>query len=150
MPYVDPEAAARLASGLTVPHMDNAGELNYVLTQVVVSYLHERAGDTFETVRYAMLNDIVGAMAGALAEFQRRVVAPYEQRRAAENGDVYPPGLRVDGRLRTSPLPGGRQSLPVAVNVNIAPGPGPRSGRLHPGPLRRARTPEADGLNISA
>jgi hypothetical protein len=36
------------------------------------------------------VNDVVGALDGAKAEFQRRVVAPYEDKKIRENGDVYP------------------------------------------------------------
>jgi hypothetical protein len=35
------------------------------------------------------MNDVVGALEGAKAEFQRIVVAPYEDKKMAENGDVY-------------------------------------------------------------
>ena len=38
---------------------------------------------------YATINDIIGALEGAKMEFYRRVVAPYEDEKIKENGDVY-------------------------------------------------------------
>lgn len=38
---------------------------------------------------YQGINDIIGALEGAKAEFQRRKVADYEDTKIAENGDVY-------------------------------------------------------------
>lgn len=60
-----------------------AGELNYQLTILIDRYL------TVNEKGYQTMNDIVGALDGAKAEFQRRVVAPYEDKKIAENGDVY-------------------------------------------------------------
>ena len=40
-------------------------------------------------LRYEHLNAVVGALDSCKAEFQRRVVAPYEDKKAGENGDVY-------------------------------------------------------------
>jgi len=60
------------------------GELNYQLTMVVRAYLKHHG------LRYATINDILGALEGAKAEFYRRVAAPYEDSKIAENGDIYP------------------------------------------------------------
>lgn len=62
----------------------NAGELNFQLTIAVTDYLLTHG------LKYSTCNDIVGALEGAKAEFQRRVVAPYETKKCLENGDVYP------------------------------------------------------------
>ena len=40
-------------------------------------------------LNYRVINDIVGAAEGAKAEFQRRVAAPYEDKKILQNGDVY-------------------------------------------------------------
>jgi hypothetical protein len=40
---------------------------------------------------YQTFNDISGAMTEALAEFRRRIIVPYEDRKIKENGDVYTP-----------------------------------------------------------
>lgn len=60
-----------------------SGELNFVLTECVTTYLNE-VGITYSTI-----NDVVGALEGAKLEFYRRVAVPYENRKCAENGDVY-------------------------------------------------------------
>ncbi len=63
--------------------MQNAGELNYKITQVINEYLKE-----FNTC-YDTFNDVIGALEGAKLEFYRRVVAPYEDEKIKANGDVY-------------------------------------------------------------
>lgn len=61
----------------------NAGELNYAITLVIRSYLKSK------NLTYQTCNDIVGALEGCKVEFQRRVVAPYEDAKIHQNGDVY-------------------------------------------------------------
>jgi hypothetical protein len=63
--------------------MQNAGELNYIITRLLRLYVEHR-GESYQT-----FNDIMGALEGAKAEFYRRVVAPYEDVKIQENGDVY-------------------------------------------------------------
>ena len=63
---------------------DNAGELNYLITSVCHRYLEEH-GERYQT--YA---DILSALEGAKLELYRRWVAPYEDRKIEENGDVRP------------------------------------------------------------
>lgn len=60
----------------------SAGELNYSLTQICLNYL----GDS---PRYQRYNEIVGALECCKLEFYRRAVAPYEDKKIKENGDVY-------------------------------------------------------------
>lgn len=60
----------------------NAGELQYVFAIIIKSYLGK-------VYRYQDLNDVIGALEGAKLEFYRRVVAPYEDTKIKENGDVY-------------------------------------------------------------
>lgn len=61
----------------------NAGELNYVITEIILGYYEMHGG------RYQQINDILGALEGAKLEFYRRVASPYEDTKAEENGDVY-------------------------------------------------------------
>ena len=63
---------------------NNPGELNFVLTETILGYLQARG------LSYLAINDIRGALAGAQAEFERRVAYPYEDTKKEENGDVYP------------------------------------------------------------
>lgn len=69
------------------PPPQTAGELNYLITLLVIQYIEVNG------LNYQRLNDVVGALDGAKAEFQRRVVAPYEDTKIRENGDVYPSSL---------------------------------------------------------
>ena len=79
MPYINYELR-QLASTQPI----SAGELNYKITRALIDYV------VIHKLSYATINDVIGALEGAKAEFQRRVVAPYEDRKIFENGDVYP------------------------------------------------------------
>lgn len=63
-------------------YCENSGELNYTITKIIQGYFKARGG------RYQQINDIVGALESAKAEFQRRIVGPYEDLKIMENGDV--------------------------------------------------------------
>lgn len=86
MPYIAEKSVEQLkfitdqidAMGVITP-----GELNYLITQLMIKQASAQG------VSYATLNSIVGAVESAKAEFQRRVVAPYEDQKAYDNGDVY-------------------------------------------------------------
>lgn len=39
--------------------------------------------------KYQDHNDVMGALEGAKQEYYRRIVAPYENEKIKENGDVY-------------------------------------------------------------
>jgi hypothetical protein len=53
------------------------------ITRIVLNFLGEQP-------RYADFNNAVGALECAKFELYRRLVAPYEDFKMAENGDVYP------------------------------------------------------------
>lgn len=59
------------------------GQLNYLITDEITNYL------SHHKLSYKTVNDILGALEGAKLEFYRRVAAPYEDKKIAENGDVY-------------------------------------------------------------
>ena len=61
------------------------GELNFLITTLCIEYA-TRGG----ALNYARINDTIGALESAKLEFYRRLVAPYEDTKIAENGDVYP------------------------------------------------------------
>lgn len=63
---------------------NDAGELNYQITRLLVNYTQQH------TLKYKTINDVMGALEGAKAEYYRRVAAPYEDEKIIENGDVYP------------------------------------------------------------
>ena len=63
--------------------LKSPGELNYVLTLVCKKYMKEHSEN------YQTFNDIVGALECCKQEFYGRVVAPYEDEKIQQNGDVY-------------------------------------------------------------
>jgi hypothetical protein len=64
----------------------SAGELNFAVTQLVINYIETHS------LSYTTINDVVGVLDLAKAEFIRRVVVPYEEKKKETNGDVYPGG----------------------------------------------------------
>jgi hypothetical protein len=81
MPYIDQQARDRIDGG-GAP--ESAGELNYAVTRLVDGYIARGGG-----VRYALINEAVGALECAKLELYRRVAAPYEDAKIAQAGDVY-------------------------------------------------------------
>lgn len=79
MPYIKPEARERLD---VANASKDAGELNYCLTKMCHDYWM-RCGRNYQA-----FNDIIGALEGCKLELYRRKVAPYEDVKIAENGDV--------------------------------------------------------------
>lgn len=79
MPYINPDARQAIEDGCrpTTP-----GELNYLLTLCLLDYV-EDCGESYQTY-----NDILGALEGCKIEFYRRHIAPYEDAKIIENGDV--------------------------------------------------------------
>jgi len=66
----------------TSKQCSNAGDLNYAFTVISQAYLREQG------LNYQHINDVVGALEGCKMELYRRVAAPYEDDKIAENGDV--------------------------------------------------------------
>lgn len=83
MPYIKKERREELTNDLVSKAMVNPGELNYMITQLLIDYRFANG------MSYQTINDIVGALEGAKIEFYRRVAAPYEDKKIKENGDVY-------------------------------------------------------------
>jgi hypothetical protein len=86
MPYIKLSKRHRLVELLenytTAIGANDAGELNFTITLLLNKYFKENGGN------YQAINDIVGALEGAKIEFCRRTVAPYEDKKILENGDV--------------------------------------------------------------
>jgi hypothetical protein len=81
LPYIDQEARKRI--GLYRESPKTAGELNYLITNLLLDYYRNRGA------RYQQINDVLGALEGAKHEFYRRIVGKYEDQKIKENGDVY-------------------------------------------------------------
>ena len=87
MPYIKMEDRVKyedvlkelidILKGLPVERID--GELNYIITKILKEAY---------PLRYFNLNRAVGVLECAKLEFYRRVVAPYEDVKIKESGDV--------------------------------------------------------------
>jgi len=84
MPYINLEARSHFEHiGIPVPR--NGGELQYLIAEMIYQMLVDQE----QPVRYADLESVMGALAGAQQEFYREVVAVYEEYKLQENGSVY-------------------------------------------------------------
>lgn len=81
MPYINAKARERLNTG---GQPETPGELNYAITKLVDEYLIQKGG-----IKYAHLNEVIGAIECAKFELYRRVAAPYEDQKITEAGDIY-------------------------------------------------------------
>jgi hypothetical protein len=57
------------------------GPANYAVTKLLLG--------VFEPAGYADMARVLGCLESVKLEFYRRFAAPYEDKKAAENGDVY-------------------------------------------------------------
>lgn len=80
MPYLTKERQDELLIANGFP--TTGGDLNYIVTKLCLEF----AGDS---PRYETYNTIIGALEACKLEFYRRAVAPYEDLKIKENGDVY-------------------------------------------------------------
>ena len=85
MPYITRPQRVELSRGYDdrVRLADDPGELNYNLTFLVHEYLI-RKGNTY----YVDYNEVIGVLEAVKLEFYRRAVAPYEDKKIKENGDL--------------------------------------------------------------
>ena len=86
MPYINYDARVRLAKeGFVAPVgalCQSPGELNYMITSICHGYIDKRG------TSYAVLNEVMGALACAQAELYRVRAAKYEDQKMVENGPV--------------------------------------------------------------
>lgn len=81
MPYIQAEAREEILK-FRCPVIP--GELNYLFTETIRSYIEENGG-----VSYSVLNEVVGVLECCKLELYRRLAVPYEEKKIIENGDVY-------------------------------------------------------------
>ena len=79
MPYIPQTARAELRSR----RPQNKGELNYVITKLLMEYIE------YKGLSYQNLSDAAAALSDCRDEFYRRIMAPYEDAKCDENGDVF-------------------------------------------------------------
>lgn len=68
-------------------HPISEGDLNYIITKILMMVLD--GSFRIKPASYRDLNLILGVLEAVKQEFYRRVVAPYEDKKREENGDVY-------------------------------------------------------------
>ncbi|HEX6989489.1 MAG TPA: hypothetical protein VF282_08470 [Bacillota bacterium] len=95
MPYIEPdqrpaidEAIHRTAEAIRRQGADlhaRAGLINYAVTRLVLELIADEP-----RLRYHHIALVTGVLENVKQEFYRRLASPYEDGKAAENGDVYP------------------------------------------------------------
>lgn len=102
MPYIPQYARPALDRAIDqIPTELTAGELNYIITRLAHRHI-DQWGKT-----YATLNETMGVLDCVAREFYRKVAAPYEDLKCAENGDIERtkenPLIDVNGWHQTCP-----------------------------------------------
>lgn len=82
MPYIPQSSREMFDDALDALHPVTPGELNYCVTKLCDQALGKMPG-------YTEYNTIIGVLESAKLEFYRRCIAPYENQKLAENGDVF-------------------------------------------------------------
>jgi hypothetical protein len=87
MPYIPQARRDEIAQEIVSLGLDwapqNAGDLNFLVSTFIDNALNERG------VRYAILNEMIGALECCKLELYRVMAAPYEDEKMDENGGVY-------------------------------------------------------------
>lgn len=82
MPYI-PKIDRQPVEPISGQLAATEGQLNYQISRLIHWYLRSH-GTT-----YTNLNAVIGVLECAKLEVARRLLAPYEERKCNENGDVY-------------------------------------------------------------
>ncbi|MBU1167769.1 hypothetical protein KKC60_05195 [Patescibacteria group bacterium] len=85
MPYLLPKDRDRLDPLINqlaeaISEENRAGDINYIINQLLLGNIGQG--------KYKDYNELVGTLEAAKLEFYRRKVAPYEEKKAKENGDL--------------------------------------------------------------
>jgi hypothetical protein len=62
---------------------ENAGELNFLVSTFIANYIKTKG------LKYAVVNEMIGALECAKLELNRVIIGPYEDIKIQENGPVY-------------------------------------------------------------
>lgn len=81
MPYIEPQDRLHILAD--EKSISSPGELNYFISTLVNWYISEKGKN------YSTLNEVVGVLECAKLELYRRIIAPYEDIKIEQNGDVY-------------------------------------------------------------
>ena len=92
MPYIKQEERDRfknLTEAMLCDEIGSAGNLNYLITKLCQKYLSEEKGPHgMVKLSYERFNSVIGALESSKLELYRRQIAPYEDVKVRENGDV--------------------------------------------------------------
>lgn len=87
MPYIPQQQRFVIQDDLMVEGLDwtpkNAGELNFLVSTFIANYIRTKG------LKYAVVNEMIGALECAKMELNRVIIGPYEDIKIAENGAVY-------------------------------------------------------------
>lgn len=85
MPYIRQEQRhdIDILVDALAPLLKDPGRMNYAISRLIHRTV-EREGQSYDC-----FNAILGVLDAVAKEFYRRVVAPYEERKMEQNGDVY-------------------------------------------------------------
>lgn len=89
MPYILQRERDRLDGSIRdlfegfeeLPNDELSGKLNYIISKLIKLLLKDK-------LCYARANTILGVLEAVKQEFYRRSVAPYEDKKIKENGDI--------------------------------------------------------------
>lgn len=83
MPYIPSESRKQFDSHIEalVEKDISFGELNYIISRMIWLLWNRKPS-------YTLANNLIGVLECAKAEFYRRFLAPYEDIKIKENGDV--------------------------------------------------------------
>jgi len=81
MPYLTVPRKREIDNNRILPSM--GGDLNYLITKLCLTFVDNKGAC------YATYNEVIGALECAKLEMYRRAIAPYEDKKIKENGDVY-------------------------------------------------------------
>ena len=87
MPYIPQQQRIDIHNDLMVEGIDwtpeNAGELNFLVSTFIANYIRTKG------LKYAVVNEMIGALECAKLELNRVIIGPYEDIKIQENGPVY-------------------------------------------------------------
>lgn len=83
-PYIQPDRREPLRAQCGGSHPCNAGELNFVLTDLCLRYLNIKTKQD-----YAAYNEVIGVLECMKQELYRKRVAAYEDKKEQENGPIF-------------------------------------------------------------
>jgi hypothetical protein len=87
MPYIPQQQRVDIQDDLMVEGLDwtpeNAGELNFLVSTFIANYIRTKG------LKYAVVNEMIGALECAKLELNRVIIGPYEDIKIRENGAVY-------------------------------------------------------------